>query len=58
MSDKILNTSRLNKLKKVNDKELENIKTCLLFEKRCAYQEKNIQNIKKEMDFILKEPFI
>lgn len=58
VSDKILNTSRLNKLKKVNDKELENIKTCLLFEKRCAYQEKNIQNIKKEMYFILKEPLI
>ena len=57
MSNKVLNESRLTKLNKVNNQELEKIKRCLMEEKKCAYQEKNIHNIKKEIQLVLENKY-
>ena len=50
ISNEIINKSRLNKLNKVQSKELSIVKDLLITSKKSGYQEKNIDNIKKFMN--------
>ena len=50
LSEKTLNVTRLNKLKKLKSSELNEIKASIEHSKSPAYQENNIQNIIKELE--------
>ena len=50
LSEKTLNVTRLNKLKKLKSNELNEIKASIEYSKSPAYQENNIQNIIKELE--------
>lgn len=52
ISDNILNEPRLKKLRLVECSDLQNIKRLLLKEKRCGYQENNLERIKEYIEKI------